>query len=164
MSPRCFTESRRTRCRQRRTSQKRWRCQTPRGHQTCTSAVSGRSYSRLCSDLRRDPRSGSVGKREGNSRLTLLARVTPPARPRLSWTQSREEEGFRGTHRHSKQVVSLEVLLGSDDVLGQVQTFLREVYAGLQLLFPPSLVGEATIPQQLRVNISDKTEGGADKH
>lgn len=50
---------------------------------------------------------------------------------------------FTSTYRDSIEVVSLQVLLGSYDVLGQVQTVKRKVDIRLQLLLPPALVGEA---------------------
>lgn len=52
-----------TECRLQRTWQRRWRCQTPRGHQTCTNAVYGHSYSRLCNGHHPNPHSGSVGQK-----------------------------------------------------------------------------------------------------
>lgn len=51
----------RTGCRLQRTWLRRWRCRTPRGHQTCTNAVYGHSCSRLCNGHHPNPHSGSVG-------------------------------------------------------------------------------------------------------
>lgn len=58
------------------------------------------------------------------------------------------------TYRNSIKAVSLEALLGSNDILGQVQTVKREIYRRLQFLLPSALVGEA----------AQMTHGGTHTH
>lgn len=68
-----------TGCRLQRTWSRSWTVQSPHGHQTCTSAVCGCSYSRLCSDRHPNPRSGSVREKKKsflNSRIHSTLKST----------------------------------------------------------------------------------------
>lgn len=54
-----------------RTWRRRWKCQTPHGRRTCTSAVWRHSYSRLCNGHHLNPHSGSGSGKADDNQLLL---------------------------------------------------------------------------------------------
>ena len=61
------------------------------------------------------------------------------------------------THRHPVEAVLFDVMLGGDDVLGQVQVLQGEVHGGLELLLPAALVGESENTRQTSTIIKNNS-------